>query len=472
MTPTADKRGWNFEFPTQLGITHSRYEVTDGALRFQSDDAFGGSEDVRWDSVQGGGTAAMAGMGGRGGPDLPNWVPAQLEWLILSRTEGGGKPFMRVLPQGADREAIVAAVQQRLGSRWIGARLQLKEARQQLGITSGTWSTLKVAGIVVAVMGLLAVLIVLFALLLHPVITVPAGFALGIWMCRKALLGLRDGIAVANTPTARASSAALGLVELEGRAVTDAPVLAGITGRSCVWWDIAVHVWYDEGSGDGEWRQVAARHGGTIGVVELEDDSGKVPVWLAGAIMLLDSRVWDSRKDPLPEPGTALLDEIGFSWGSNRHIRVTETCVAANQTLYVLGTLDERRNVREPSEASAIERGLLMWRTGQWRRALVSAVPGPARIVVAVLIGDLDMVSKIGTGGERPWRPELAVPPAMAPTSLLVWQGRDGRPFVVSNQPESAALAALRKRSLWTFGFGTVVLCFTLYQLVELLWGK
>jgi len=97
-----------------------------------SDDAFGGSEDVCWDTIQRGCTAPMAGMGGRGGPDLANWVPAQLEWLMLSRTVGGGKPFMRVLPQGDDREAIVAAVQERLGSRWIGARLPVNDAQRQL----------------------------------------------------------------------------------------------------------------------------------------------------------------------------------------------------------------------------------------------------------------------------------------------------------------------------------------------------
>ena len=471
MTITTATLRWTFSVPTALGATHSTYEVTDGALRFESDDLFGGSEDVRRDSIHSGGTAAMAGMGGRGGPDLPNWVPSQLEWLLLSRTEGGGKAFMRVL-QGADREAIVAAVQGRLGSRWIGARLPLKDAQRQLGITSGTWSTLKVVGIALAVMALLAGLIIVLGLLFHPVFTVPAGFALGAWLCRRGLTGLRDGIAVANTPTAKVSSAALGLVELEGRAVTDAPVLAGITGRPSVWWDVSIYLWYEDGHNNGQWRQVAARYGGTIGVVELEDDSGRIPVWLSGATVLLDSRSWESRKDTLPAPGAALLDELGFPWTGNRNIRVTETCLEASQTLYVLGTLDERRNLPEPSDANALERALLSLRTGQWRRALVGAVPEPARVIVAVLIGFLDIFTQIGHGGERGQRADLALPPSIAPSALLVWKGRSGRPFLVSNRAERDALAALRKRSLLLFGIGAAVLCYTLYQLIDLPAGK
>lgn len=473
MTSATNTLRWTFKVPTPLGITHSTYELTDGVLRFESDDPMNGSEDLRWDTIQGGATAAMAGMGGRGAPDLPNWVPAQLEWLVLSRTEGSGKAFMRVLPQGDERAAIVAAMQARLGARWIGERLPVKDAQQRLGITSGTWTTLKVWGIVVAVLGLLVLLIMLLGVLLHPVFLVPASTALGIWLCRNGLGGLRDALAVANTPTAKVSSAALGLIELEGRAVTEAPVLAGITGRPSVWWDIAVYFWYEDSDRDGSWKQVAARHGGTIGIVVLEDDTGRIPIWLPGAQMLLQGRSWDSAKDTLPAPGAALLDELGFAWTGGRQIRVTESCLEANQTLYVLGTLDERRNLPTASEATLLERALLSVRTGQWRRALVGAVPEPARIVVAVLVAYLDMLTQIGKGGERGGgEHDLAPPPDIAPAALLVWKGRQGRPFLVSNQPERDALSALRRRSWLSFGIGAGVLCFTLYQLVELVSGK
>jgi hypothetical protein len=468
-----DMQRWTFTVPTALGDTHSSFEIGDDALRFESDDPLGGGSDtLRWDSIREGGTAAMQGMGGRGAPQMARWIPTQLEWLIMSRAASDGKPFMRVLPQGPDRDAIVAAVQSRLQSRWIGERLPVVDAQKRLGIAQGGWSTLKVAGIVVAVLALLAALVILVGLLLHPLISIPAGFVLGAWLFRKGLYGLRDGNAVANTPTAKAGSAALGLVELEGRAVTAEPSAAGVTGRPSVWWDVAVHLWYEDGQGNGEWKQVAARYGGNDEVVELEDDSGRLPIWLEGAQLLLQASSWESGKDTLPAPGVALLDELGFPWSGGKKIRVVEQCVEVNATLYALGTLDERRNIPEPSATRGLARLKHLWRTGQWRRALVGAVPEPARIIVAVTISYLGMMTQLGRGGERVQRADASRPPAIAPTALLVWKGSGDRPFLVSNRSEHDALADLRRRSLIVTGIGAAVLCYTLYQLVGILLGK
>lgn len=462
---------WTFMVPTALGMTQSTYELAEDGLHFTSDDPMGCSELLPWASIRQGGTAAMAGMGGRGMPDLPNWIPSQLEWPLLSRTEGGGKTFMRVLPQGGDRDAIVAAMQSRLGAGWIGERLPVKDAQQRLGIDEGTWSTLKVVGIVLAVMASLVLLIMLLGLLLHPLVTVPAGLALGAWLCRRGLAGLRDGGAVANTPTAKASSAVPGLVELEGRAVTEEASAAGVSGTPSVWWDVSIYVECEDGDGNLEWRQVAARHGGRIDLVEFEDDTGRLPIWLPGAMLLLESAGWESGKDTLPPRGIALLDELGFPWNGERKLRVTEECLAANQTLYVLGTLDERRKLPEPSEAGPIERGLQAIRSGQWRRMLVGAAPAQLRIVVAVLISYLGMMTQLGRGGERSPRDIVAAPPALAPTALVVWKGRANRPFLVANRPGQTALESLRRRSLWTIGLGAAVLAFTLYELAQLLIG-
>ncbi len=136
-------------------------------------------------------------------------------------------------------------------------------------------------------------------------------------------------------------------------------------------------------------------------------------------------------------------------------------------TLYVLGTLDERSNLRDPSEAGPLERGLQQLVSGQWRRTVVGAAPASLRVIVAVLIGFLDIVTQVGRGGDRALRDAVVAPPALAPSALVVWKGRSGRPFLVSNRTENAALAALRKRSLWTFGAGAAVLCYTLYHIVD-----
>ena len=87
---------------------------------------------------------------------------------------------------------------------------------------------------------LLALLLILLVVLLSPIFLFPAGFALGAWLFRSGLIGFRDAIAAANTPTARVGSAALGLVEIEGLATTPHPSPAAVTGRPSVWWDVAV----------------------------------------------------------------------------------------------------------------------------------------------------------------------------------------------------------------------------------------
>ncbi len=465
---------WTFMMPTPLGIMRSTYELADDGLHFTTDDVMSASERLPWSSIHQGCTVAMAGIGGRGGPDLPNWVPAQLEWLLLSRSAGGGKSFRGPLPQGDDREALVAALQSRLGPAWLGGRLGIHDAQQKLGISEG--SQLEAWGIILAAMALLVLLVMALGLLLHPVILIPASIVVGAWLCRGGLTGLRDGLAVANTPTAKASSAALGLVELEGHVVATETSAAAITGRASVCWDVAIYLWYEEdnegGGRTGKWQQVAARYGGKIDLIEIEDATGRLPVWLPGATLLLSGQGWESDKDELPAAGTALLDELGFAWNDGRRKRVFEQCLEPNQTLYVIGTLDERRNLREPSEAGPLERAEQLVRSGQWRRAVVGAVPAPIRIVVAAVIGYLDMFTKIGHGGERAPPDIVAAPPQLAPNALVVWKGRLGHPFVVSNRPEKSALESLRRRSLWTFGTGGAALCFALYQSIELFTGK
>jgi len=463
----APQRRWSYKVPTPLGMTQASFEVADDELRYTSDDAMSGSATLPWASIREGATAAMAGMGGRGAPDMPDWVPSQIEWLVLSRTPGSGPAFMRVLPQGSDRDAIVAEVQARLGAAWLGDRLPITDVQKRLGITEGTWSTFKVIGIVIAVLASLVGLLMLLTLLTHPVVTVPAGIALGAWLCRKGLRGLSDGLAVANSPTSKASSAALGLVELEGRALASEPTAAAVTGRPSAWWDVTVSVWSEERSGKGHWSQMASRHGGRIDLIELEDDTGRLPIWLPGATMLLQDQSWESGKDVLPPDGVALLDELGFPWNSQRRLLVREQCLEVGKTLYVLGTLDERSNLREPSEAGPLERGLQQVVSGQWRRTVVAAAPAPLRVIVAVLIGFLDLVTQVGNGGDRALREAVIAPPAIAPSALVVWKGRSGRPFLVSNRTENDALAALRKRSLWTFGAGAALLCYTLYHIVD-----
>jgi hypothetical protein len=475
MAPTTNALRWTFTVQTPLGPTRSSFQIDEDALRYESDDLFDeGAATVHWDAVVEGGTAAMAGMGGRGGPDLPRWVPGELEWLTLSRAGARGDArddFMRRLPSGADRDAIVAAVRSRLGARWIGERVPLADARHRLRIASRQWSAVKVAGIVLAVLGLLALSIILLAVLLTPLVIVPAGLALGGWMIRKGIRGYRDAMAASTVPVAGADWPALGLVRLEGRAVTDAPLSAAVSGRPAVWWDVTVCAWYESDSEDsGGWRQLAARYGGNKGIVELEGPWGRLPVWLKDAQLVVKHRRWESHRDALPAPGLALLDALGFPWDGPQRLQVTEEWLEADGPLYVVGTLDERRRLpcAEPGAGERVRRAL---RTGEWRRAVVGALPRSMRAAIAVFIGFLDMLIGIGSARTRPQYVQAMAPPPISPDGRLVWKGRDGHPFIVSDQAEQEVLAALRKRSMIFGGVGIAMVCFAVYTLAEGLGG-
>lgn len=52
--------------------------------------------------------------------------------------------------------------------------------------------------------------------------------------------------------------------------------------------------------------------------------------------------------------------------------------------------------------------------------------------------------------------------------AVVVWKGRAGRAFIVSDQRETAALGDLRKRSLWLVAGGVALLCYGLYEVIQL----
>jgi len=195
------------------------YHLTADALEFDSDSIFdGGHLSVQWSAIVEAGTTTLDMPVGRGAPDLGRFVPAKLEWLVASRADAVTKPFIAPLPASPDRDALIASVRDRLGTRWAGESIPFADTRKRFEIPSGG-GHLKTAGLIVGVLALLPLLNVVLGWLLT-IFRFPAGFALGAWLFRAGLSGLRDAITVANTPTARVGSAAIGLVALEGLAKT------------------------------------------------------------------------------------------------------------------------------------------------------------------------------------------------------------------------------------------------------------
>jgi hypothetical protein len=338
-----------------------------------------------------------------------------------------------------------------------------QKAPKRLG-PSVTGNGLKLALLLGAVFAILILFVVLLGIVL-----LPALIALGFWCFRKGIVGLRHALDVANTPTAKVSSAAMGLVELEGRAITERPVAAVVTGVPCVWWELSVEVWQKRSSGrrrGGEWVQVMARSGGQIDTLWLEDSTGRMPVWLRGADLLLSEDVWEKGKNELPGGGMQLLSRTPFDWHSTQRIRVREQRMEANGQVYVLGTLDEAHRLKDAGQQSLSERWAHWLRSGAWRTTLVDSMPTPLRGPMLVAIKYVELLCAAG-GNERAQGVRDAPPPNLAATAVVVWKGRSGRPLIVSNQREKGAVSQLRKRSLWYVGAGIAILCWILYELTK-----
>jgi hypothetical protein len=326
--------------------------------------------------------------------------------------------------------------------------------------TTASGNGLKLALII----GTAFVLIIVFVMLLGFVL-LPALIVFGFWCFRKGIIGLRHALDVANTPTAKVSSAAMGLVELEGRAVTQRPTPAVVTGVPCVWWNMQVEVWQKRTSGrhrGSSWVQVMARNGGQVDTLWLEDDTGRMPVWLRGAELLLSEDVWEKGKDELPPGGIQLLSGSPFDWHGAKRVRVREQRMEANGHVYVLGTLDEAHRLKNTGDEGRFERWARLVRSGEWRTKLLDAMPTLLRGPVLVAIGYLELLS--GTGNLNK---QEAPPPSLEATEVLVWKGRAGRPLLVSNQSEKRAAGQLRKRSFWYIGTGIAILCWLLYELTK-----
>jgi hypothetical protein len=466
---SSESHHWTFTIATPAGDVHARYRVSLEALDFESDAIWnGGHVSVPWSAIVAAGTTTLAMPIGPGVPDLGRYVPRQLEWLVASRSDKTRKPFMGPLPPGSERETLIASVRERLGVRWTGEGIPLAEAQQRFGLPSDG-EPFKAAAIVVGVLALLALLLVVLVLLLTPVVLIPASFLLAAWLAHTGLSGLRDAGSITNTPNARIGAAGIGLVAIEGRAVSAQASPAAVSGRPSVWWDVGLDGWSaPQGSHEGgDWRQLAARHGGTIDVLDVEDHTGRVSVWLKDATLVLATQTWEAEREALPPAAVALMRELGFPWKGR--LRLRETRLEVDAPVYVLGTLDQRRAIPEPGEEGPIARTTRAFRTGEWRRQLLRVLPQALRVVVATLFGFLSIVLGVGRGGERTQGPQDSSPPDLPGHALLIWKGLAGRPFVVSNGPAPDVIAQLRTRSLLRGAGGAGVAFYGVYELFQLL---
>lgn len=168
-------------------------------------------------------------------------------------------------------------------------------------------------------------------------LTISLGFSLGAfagggWWCLRRLAQAR---LLLDTPTSKIRSAAQGYVELYGvlHEQGDAPLLAPLTGKPCLWWRFRIEE-YSESGKRKRWRVLES--GVSDAWLCLADATGKCLIDPRGAEVRPATReVWKGSQRH-PRAGAAAFG-IGAWLSSGGEYRYTEERLHVGEPLYAIG---------------------------------------------------------------------------------------------------------------------------------------
>ncbi len=174
---------------------------------------------------------------------------------------------------------------------------------------------------------------------------------------------------ISNTPTSKVRSAAVGLVELFGKAICKDELASPISKQKCVYWRLEAE-YYQSGK-HGGWRTIASLSSSSP--FYLEDETGRMLIRPAGRPLEIDTGSGKERIEPvlatieipadkefqgyisgkgmfgvehtkLPQPVLDFIENSSpaikknFSYHQNEDVRIREYYIAEGDPLYVLGT--------------------------------------------------------------------------------------------------------------------------------------
>lgn len=174
--------------------------------------------------------------------------------------------------------------------------------------------------------------------LLWPAVSL-AALGLGTWSFVTGFRSLRLQRIIQTTPTARARSLAMGLVELQGRVLGRSRVTAPFTGRSCAWWEVELQTVHRSRRGFSTWSTVHREQSGNP--FYLEDETGRVLVYPQGAELRTGHVVQEETGGfGVPEPYAGFMEKhdlkLRHLW-SLGPMRFRERTLEDGAVVYVLG---------------------------------------------------------------------------------------------------------------------------------------
>ena len=186
-------------------------------------------------------------------------------------------------------------------------------------------------------------------------VSATAALAVGPWLYWRGFRTLRTRRLIANTPTARIRSMAMGLVEINGAVEPRSTVIAPFSGKACAYWEVDISTRHRRG-----WTVVHRNQSGSP--FYLRDETGVALVYPHGSQCRIHFGSEEQCQGLMLPPCYAeymnahasalgMLSRIGI-------LRFRERMLEAGQRVYVLGTATPR------SQAHVIAEGDQLLATG------------------------------------------------------------------------------------------------------------
>jgi hypothetical protein len=186
------------------------------------------------------------------------------------------------------------------------------------------------------------------------IVYLASGFLLGIWLIYCGVKQYLLVQKIRNIPTSSVEGAAVGLIELSGKARCHDPALSPISKVKSAYWEVVGEYYYSAGKYS-HWEHLWSRESSRL--FYLEDKTGKMLVDSKGCDIdipydklyegyISDKGNWVRKPPPLP---TEVLDFINgldpagkaaFMAHPHENIRIFESYIADGDQLYVMGSAE------------------------------------------------------------------------------------------------------------------------------------
>jgi hypothetical protein len=270
---------------------------------------------------------------------------------------------------------------------------------------------------------------------------------------------------VLDTPTAKATSAAIGRAELKGVARGDPPEPSLATETPCAYWEVELHRRVPNGKGGKTMKRIAHSRA-RAGHFWVEDASGRVPVLTEGVTWWLDgaTTLKNRRGDAIGERAQRWVESAcGKPW-QDGEMKLVERRLPEGGPVYVLGTLSPAPDVLRPAAGRRERR--------------------PRSVLGAIAVGFWDMFTQPGLPDDAVGRAVARVRAAgdaaalvqaraelpdwlRAGERVVMWRGVRRDPFLVANCAENRLAQRLARWGFVTMGFGTLLILSGVWKMFD-----